>query len=424
MTWRDLKESRLFIFRGRANMAGMLELEEARARIFAAMEPLPKEAVALDAASGRCAAESVCSPLDLPPFDNSAMDGYAVRAADVATASPDSPAALRVVGREAAGEVFAGTVEAGTCVRLFTGSPLPDGADAVVMQEDTRLLAGAPDRIEVLDAVKPWENVRFRGEDVKRRAELVAAGERLTPGRLGLLAATGVREISVRRRPVVGVLATGSELIEAGTIWSPGKIYESNRVMIGALLSRAGAEARVFPLVPDTLEATRAALTNALTECDAVVTSGGVSVGELDFVKAAFEKQGGSMEFWKVSIRPGKPFVFGRRNGKFLFGLPGNPVSALVTFLLLVRPALLRWQGAVEVDLPFQECRLAEPLVNRGDRRHFVRVVVDDDGVASSAGQQSSHMLGSLAAATGLVDVPPGTTLPAGAVVRVWRMDW
>ena len=402
-------------------MRAMLELEEARARILAALTPLPVESVALSSAAERFTADAVMSPMDLPAFDNSAMDGYAVRAADVAGTSADAPLSLREVGRATAGAVFAGSLEKDCCVRVFTGSPLPAGADAVVMQEDTRI--HSPGQIEVLDAVKPWENVRFRGEDVKQGAELLAAGQRLNAGRLGLLAATGLASVSVRRQPVVGVLATGNELVEAGQPLHAGMIYESNRVMLEPLLAQAGAVARVFPLVPDTLEATRSALETAFAGCDAVVTSGGVSVGELDFVKAAFEKLGGKLEFWKVSIRPGKPFVFGRLGEKFLFGLPGNPVSALVTFLVLVRPALLHWQGAVEVELPSHFCTLAEALVNRGDRRHFVRVKVDADGMARPAGAQASHRLGSLAVANGLVDVPPGMTLAAGALARVWRLD-
>jgi molybdopterin molybdotransferase len=401
MIRRDFCESRLFIFPGHANMRAMLELEDARARILATLTPLPVESVAIASAAGRFAAGVMVSPLELPAFDNSAT--------------------LREIGRAAAGEVFQGGLESGACVRVFTGSPLPTGADAVVMQEDTRIKE--PGRIDVLDAVKPWENVRFRGEDVKQGMELIGAGQRLNASRLGLLAAVGMASVRVRRQPVVGVLATGNELVEAGQPLSPGKIYESNRVMLRPLLAQAGAAARMFPLVPDTLEATRAALERAFEECDAVVTSGGVSVGELDFVKAAFENLGGTQEFWKVSIRPGKPFVFGRLGKKFLFGLPGNPVSALVTFLMLVRPALLHWQGAADVELPSQACVLAEALANRGDRRHFMRVKVDAEGIARPAGAQSSHRLGSLAAANGLLDVPPGVTLAAGASARVWRLE-
>ena len=396
----------------------MLTYEEALARVLDAM-PSPKaEKVPVAEAAGRFLAEAVTSPLDLPPFDNSAMDGYAVRAADVATASVDKPVALRLVGQVGAGQVFQGSVGVQTCVRLFTGTPLPAGADAVVMQEDTR---ADGDTVLVLDRARPWENVRLRGEDVKAGAVIATTGTRLGAGHLNLLAAVGNASVRVTKRPRIALVSTGSELRPPGKPLAPGQIYESNRPMLGALLAECGAEVRAFPLVPDTLTRTRNALARASAECDAVVTTGGASVGKLDFVKAAFAELGGSQEFWKVAIKPGKPFIFGTLGGKFLFGLPGNPVSAFVTFLLLVRPALLRWQGASEVALPAHPGVLAEPLVNRGDRRHFVRVRVDGEGRVHSAGTQASHMLHSLAAANGLVEVPPGTTFAAGATVRVLR---
>jgi molybdopterin molybdotransferase len=378
------------------NIRTMLELEEARQRLFDAIQPLPAENAPLRDTAGRVLAEAVASPIDLPPFDNSAMDGYAVRSADVAAATAESPVSLKVAGHVPAGAVFTGTVQPGTCVRIFTGSPLPEGADAVVMQEDTRVEASQPGAVLILDRAKPWENVRFRGEDAKTGTVLARAGEAVTPGRIGLMAAAGISLVNVHRRPIVGLLATGSELIEAGQPLPPGKIYESNR----------------------------AALQQALDECDAVVTSGGVSVGELDFVKAAFEKLGGKMDFWKVAIKPGKPFVFGRRGEKLLFGLPGNPVSAMVTFLLLVRPALRRWQGATDVLPPVVHGILAEALTNHGDRRHFMRVRMDENGEVRSAGAQASHLLNSLALANGLAEVPPNTTLAAGAPVRVIRIDY
>ena len=401
----------------------MLQLEEARRRVLAAIEPLPAEAVPLSGAVGRVLAETILAPLDLPLFDNSAMDGYAVRAADLARARAEAPVALRLAGQVAAGETLAGGVSAGTCVRLFTGSPLPAEADAVVMQEDTRPSPDAPGQVLFLETVKPWENLRLRGEDVKRGSPLVQAGERLTAGAAGLLAAVGIREIRAGRRPVIGLLATGSELTEAGQPLAPGRIYESNRISLAPWLAEAGAVPRVFPLVRDTLAETRAALEQALAECDGVVTTGGVSVGELDFVKQAFVDLGGVMDFWKVAIKPGKPFVFGRCGGKFLFSLPGNPVSALVTFLLLARPALLRWQGAARVELPAMSGVLAEPLANRGDRRHFLRVIVDEQGGVRSAGAQASHFLSSLARANGLVEVPPATTLAEGTRVQVLRLE-
>lgn len=398
----------------------MLQLEEAVAQLLASIPAPVPESVSLAEAHGRVLAERVVSAVDLPPFDNSSMDGYAVRADDVAVAKAEIPVRLRVVGRVAAGESFAGEVMPGTCVRLFTGSPMPRGADAVVMQEDTRTEA---EDVLVLERAKPFENLRLRGEDIKHGAVLAEAGTEVTAGRLSLFAAVGLSQLRVGRRPVIGLLATGSELREPGAGLEPGQIYESNRAGLAALVRRAGAVSQVFPLVPDEPAATRGALTEAFNQCDAVVSSGGVSVGEMDFIKSAFQEVGGELNFWRVAIRPGKPFVFGRWREKFLFGLPGNPVSALVTFLLLVRPALRRWQGASDLSLPTCPGVLAEPLVNQGERRHFVRVRLERDGKVYSAGLQASHALSSLAAANGLVDMPPNTSWPAGTPVQVGQWE-
>ncbi len=401
----------------------MLQFEEALARILAALPPPVSEGIPLREACGRLLSERIPAPLDLPPFDNSSVDGYAARGADVAAASPASPVCLHLAGRVAAGESFTGEVAAGACVRLFTGSALPRGADVVIMQEDTRLDANRPNEVFILAPAKPWENVRFRGEDVKRGATLAEAGEVLTPGRLALLAAVGLARVQAGCRPIVGLLATGSELKDSGAPLAPGQIYESSRAGLAPLVQRAGAIATIFPLVPDALDLTLAALQRAIEECDILVTCGGVSVGEMDYVKTAFEQLGGNLEFWKVAIKPGRPFVFGRRGDKFLFGLPGNPVSALVTFLLLVRPALLRWQGAAGITLPACPGILAEPLANTGTHRHFMRVAMDAAGHVRSAGIQASHILSSFASANGLVEVPPKTTLAAGKTVSVLRWE-
>ena len=402
----------------------MLELEDAVARVLAAVPSPESERIPLAEAQGRVNLGRVLSPVDLPLFDNSAMDGYAVRAEDIAAAMAQAPVRLRVLGRAAAGQVFGGDVGAGTCVRVFTGSALPRGADAVVMQEDTRSEEGTePSQVWVLSAAKPWENVRLKGEDIKRGATLVEAGEQFSAGRVGLLAAAAMAEVSAGRRPVVGLLATGSELREPGQPLRSGQIYESNRIGLSGLVRSAGGLPRLLPLVPDDLEATREALLEAFEQCDVVVTSGGVSVGDMDFVKSAFEQAGGTLHFWRVAMKPGRPFVFGARRGKLLFGLPGNPVSAAVTFLLLVRPALFRWQGAKEVGLPTHPGVLAEALSNPGERRHFMRVRVDGEGRVYSAGLQASHALASLASANGLLDMAPGASLAKGAPVRVMRID-
>ena len=401
----------------------MLSLETALEKIFASLPASRIETRPVNESAGRILAGEVCAANDLPFFDNSAMDGYAVRSSDVTIANQQQAVLLRLIGEIPAGTVFSGNVSAGECVRIFTGSPVPSGADAVVMQEDTRVETGNPEEIQILDRARPFENIRLKGEDIKSGAHIGRTGQRVTAGLLNLLGAVGCASVSVNARPVVGVLATGDELRVPPDVPGPGEICESNRAMVAFMVNQVGGEAKTFPIVRDTLAATRAALEHAFTECDLVVTTGGASVGKHDYVKDAFAAMGGRQEFWKVAIKPGKPFVFGQVENKFLFGLPGNPVSAFVTFLMLVRPALLRWQGASDTVLPSHPGKLAEPLLNRGDRRHFVRVRVDSAGRVHSAGTQASHMLHSLAIANGLVDVPPATTLDSGSIVRVMRTD-
>jgi molybdopterin molybdotransferase len=403
----------------------MLELEQALEMILASI-PAPKsELIPLGEAHRRVAAEKILAGIDLPPFDNSSMDGYAVRAADIASATAQNPVSLPLAGRIAAGENFRGELSAGRCIRIFTGSTLPAGADAVVMQEDTQIDPNRQHEVLFLDSAKPWENIRFRGEDTKRGATIVAPGEILSAPHMALLAASGVAQVPAARRPPVALLATGSELKEAAdhATLAPGQIYESNRAALAPLIRSAGGIPKVLPIVPDDADETRSALSRAFAECDVVVTCGGVSVGEMDFVKSAFEDLGGQLQFWKVEIKPGRPFVFGRHREKLLFGLPGNPVSAFVTFLLLVRPALLRWQGAARVGLPASTGILAEPLANPGGRRHFMRVRIDVNGNVHSSGTQASHVLSSLALADGLMDVPPKTNLSAGTAVQVLRWE-
>jgi molybdopterin molybdotransferase len=401
----------------------MLELEVALDRILALLPAPELERIPLHAAHRRVLAENKVSAVDLPGFDNSAVDGYAVRSQDVQKATGASPVMLRLAGRVAAGESFKGELAGGSSVRLFTGAPLPRGADAVVMQEDTWTSAEVPDAVQILDGVKPWENIRFRGGDLKKGAAVAGAGDALTAARIQLLAATGSSEILVGRKPVTALLATGSELVEPGQPITDAKIHESNRLGLAALVNRAGGVPKIMPLVKDVLADTRAALDTAFQESDIVITSGGVSVGETDFVKSAFQALGGELQFWKVAIRPGRPFAFGRLHNKLLFGLPGNPVSAFVTFLLLVRPAIARWQGARDIALPSHLATLAEPFANQGNRRHFLRVIVDGLGNVRSAGSQESHLLGSLAAANALLDLAPGMTLAAGDAVKVMRWE-
>ncbi len=351
------------------------------------------------------------------------FDGYAVRAADVCQASRETPAVLKLVGEVPAGSAWPGEVRRGEAVRIFTGAPLPAGADAIVMQEDTSTVGATPGHVGVTEISRPWEGVRFAGEDVKAGSEVIRLGDRLTAGRLGLLAALGFGEISVGRRPVVGIFSTGDELVGAGVSLQPGQIFESNRTGLTPLLEASGAEVRDLGIVRDDLTATAAALKEAFAACDAVVTSGGVSVGEHDHVKRAFEAADGRLDLWRVAIKPGKPFAFGRLGNKCLFGLPGNPVSALVTCLLLVRPALLQMQGAAAVGPRTVRSSLGSPLGNDGARRHFVRVRFNAGATVEPCGLQASHALGGFAEAEGLVAVPGRTTLELGARVDVLLWD-
>jgi molybdopterin molybdotransferase len=293
------------------------------------------------------------------------------------------------------------------------------GADAVIMQEDTKVDG---ENVLALDAVKPWENIRFAGEDVKAGAGVAQAGDRVNAGLLGLLAATGVAEATVFKRPRIAILATGSELRAPGESLKPGEIFESNRLVVAALVRRIGAVAEIKPVVADDLTSTMTELREA-AGADAIITCGGVSVGEFDFVKSAIEQLGGALNFWRVAVKPGKPFLHATVLGKPLFGLPGNPVSSLVTFWLLVRPALLRMAGAGEVAPPMTLGELADEVSNKGDRRQFVRVRIDPNGLARMSGPQASHRLGSLAAANGLLDVPAGARWEAGRRVQVLRLD-
>jgi len=399
----------------------MLSLEAAREQLLSTVQPLAAESVPLASAAGRWLAADLASPLDLPPFDNSAMDGYAVPSAGLLQASPSQPRPLACRGETPAGGVPGPALGAGECWRIFTGAPLPAGADAVVMQEDTRIDPAQPETVWVQDAVRPWDNVRFRGEDLKTGAVIARSGERLNFAKLAVLGAVGRDKVSVTRRPVVGLLATGNELVEPGGERAPGQIFESNRVMIDALVRTAGCEPVIYPIVRDEPDATRTALMEAFARCEVVITTGGVSVGAHDYVRAAFEELGGRLEFWKLAIRPGKPFVWGRLRERHWFGLPGNPVSAAVTFLLLVRPALIRLQGGTDWNLPVTKATLASPVSNPGGRRHFVRVRLDERGGAIPVGLQGSHVLSGLAEAHGLLDVPPATTWAAGRSVEVLR---
>jgi molybdopterin molybdotransferase len=294
--------------------------------------------------------------------------------------------------------------------------------DAVVMQEDTTQ-GDSTNHIRIIEGVRPWENVRFAGEDLKKGTKIVAAGERIRAGQIALAGACGISHVPVGVMPKVALIATGNELVEPGQGLANGQIYESNRTTIAQLVEQAGGTPVTYPIVPDSLDRTVEALSTAFQECDVVVTSGAVSVGDHDLIKPALAQMGAELDFWKVAIRPGKPFVYGIQSGKAFFGLPGNPVSSFVTFLMLVRPALLRLQGARDLSLPTAMATLEEEFTNGSDRRHFVRVRMRHDGLVRSSGLQGSHVLTSLSQANALMDVPPRTRWEAGRKVKIMLLE-
>jgi molybdopterin molybdotransferase len=393
----------------------MITYEDALERVLKSLDPVPEVSMSLTDALGCCLAEEVRARVELPGFDTASMDGYAVRAAEVAKAGACLPCAFEVP----AGGVADRPLGAGECARILTGAPMPPGADAVAMQEDAER---EPDgRIRFLDGVKPWENVRFRGEDFRAGTRLLAAGQRLGAPQLALVAAAGHAEVRVHRKVRVVVMGSGDELRPPGSPLKPGEIHDSNSVLLGSLFRSAGAEVVALPILPDRLEATIAGLESAVSMGDLVVTAGGASVGDRDFLRPAWERLGGRLDFFRVAIKPGKPLFFGSLRGVPLLGLPGNPVSAFVTAVLIALPALRRLQGDARVGHPIALGTLTAPLSNPGDRRHFMRVILGDDGRVRSAGVQASHILGPLAQANGLVDVPPATEWPAGTGVRVLR---
>lgn len=379
-------------------------------------------------ALGRVLAQDVVSPVDVPPLDNSAMDGYAVRAADLAQAGREgvdaASATLPQAQRIAAGQVGA-VLQAGHCARIFTGAPVPEGADAVVMQEHTQ--PGAQEgSVHFTQPVEQGQNIRLRGEDIAAGQTVLRAGLRLGAAAMGVAASVGAAELTVFKRPRVAVLTTGNELVMPGQPLPPGAIYNSNRHTLRGLVQACGAVPQDMGIVPDKLDETRAALRRAAACSDLVISSGGVSVGEEDHLRNALLAEGG-LDFWALAIKPGKPFVFGwinREDGSraLYMGLPGNPVASFVTFLLLARPVL-----AVLAGEPW---RLPQPQRLRADfswpkadkRREFVRARLNAEGRPELYPNQGSGVLTSAAWADGLVDLAPGMTVQPGDEVAYLPM--
>lgn len=367
------------------------------------------ETVSVTDALGRVLAAPQTSALTVPPLDNSAMDGYAVRVADVAVAGVRLPVSQRIQ----AGAVGA-PLQAGTAARIFTGAPVPAGADAVLMQEYCGLEG---DEVVIHAQPHPGENIRRAGEDIQAGAQILAAGTRIGAAEMGLAASVGLAELPVYRKLKVACFFTGDELVTPGAPLLPGQIYNSNRYTLTGLVNDLGCELIDLGIVPDTLEATESALLRAASLADVIVTSGGVSVGEADYVKAAVEKLG-RVEMWKVAMKPGKPLVYGRVKKADFIGLPGNPVSAFVTFCLFVRPFLLKRMGAANVLYRAFAVQADFTWKKPGARREFLRAQLQANGKLALFPNQSSGVLTSCAWADGLVDLEIGQTIQPGDWVR------
>ncbi len=397
-----------------------LTVEEALGRILTGVPTMPPHEVRLQDALGRVLAEDATADRDVPPFTNSAMDGYAVRGADVARA----PARLRVVGDIAAGSVAGRGIGPGEAMRIMTGAPLPEGADTIVRVEDTdNGMAVVTVTVDTATGV----SVRQAGEDLRAGDVVLTRGTLLRPAEIGVLATMGRARARVVRAPLVAVLSTGDEVVELDAEIRPGQIRDANRYSLAAAVRTAGCEPWLLGIVPDSAQALRDALREAIA-ADAIVTSGGVSVGDHDHVKPVVSEMG-TMDFWSIAIRPGRPLAFGElRDGERrvpIFGLPGNPVSALLTFELFVRPALLRMSGQASVARPRTRARLLEHLDKPPHLRFFARGIHDPEaGTVRTTGPQGSGILRSMAQANCLIDLPPGASQhEAGQTVDVILTD-
>lgn len=404
-----------------AARAPLLSLDEALARLTQAVQPFgaaQMQHVSTFDALGRVLAEAVRSVVDVPPADNTSMDGYAMRCADVPAAGTTLPVSQRIPAGVAGAPLVPGTA-----ARIFTGAQVPAGADAVVMQEQCVALEG--NRVRVDTVPHPGQWIRRRGEDVRADSIVLPKGTRLTPQALGLAASVGAATLPVSRRPRVALFSTGDELVMPGEPLKPGAIYNSNRFTLRALVQALGCECTDFGIVPDRLDATRDALRRAAEGHDLIVTSGGVSVGEEDHIKPAVEAEG-HVDLWQMAIKPGKPLAFGevRRGGlsapghAYFLGLPGNPVSSFITFLLVVRPVLLHLQGVLDWQPRGVPLRADFDWPKPDKRREFLRVRRNAAGGLDLFANQSSGVLTSAVWGDGLLDNPPGQTIRAGDTVN------
>ena len=388
---------------------GLLAVDEALARLLAEARPVADiEEVPTLEATNRILARAQRSTMDVPPMDNSAMDGYAVRLSDLKDRN-----SLSVKQKIMAGSVGK-PLEPGTASRIFTGAPIPPGADAIVMQEHASIEG---DQVRLKKKPKAGEWIRRVGSDVKKGGEILPAGKRLLPQDTGLAASVGIKTLPVFRKVRLGLFFTGDELVMPGEPLAPGRIYNSNRYTLRGLGEVFGCEVRDYGIVPDSLAATRETLRRAAGECDVIVTSGGVSAGEADYVKPALEAEG-KLLMWRIAMKPGRPLAFGSIRNAFFIGLPGNPVSSFVTFLIFVRPFLLRTQGVSQVEPKIIQARADFDWPEPDARREFLRVKWNAQGGLDLYPTQDSAVLTSTAWADGLVDNPAGHAIRKGDLVR------
>ncbi len=394
--------------------ANLLDFDEARARLLAyATAPVAHEFLPLLQSLGRILAVAITSPIHVPGFDNSAMDGYALNVADISCTSVVFP----VVQRIAAGQTGQ-PLAANTAARIFTGAPIPEGCNLVVPQEQTTV---ENDAITLTHPVSMHQHIRRKGEDIFAGAEVLSAGQRLGPQHLAMAASIGIASLTVFKPLTVGVFFTGDELTDPGQPLAPGAIYNSNRYAINGLLMQLGCQIKDYGIVRDSAQATRDALQDAAVENDVVMTCGGVSVGEEDHVKAAVQALG-QLDLWQISMKPGKPLAYGKVGTADFIGLPGNPVSAFVTFLLMARPFLLKRMGARDTDLRYLTAQAGFNWPRPDKRREFLRVRLERDTAGQETLQlwpnQGSGVMSSLAWADGMVDLPAQTCVEAGDNVR------
>lgn len=399
----------------------MLTAQQALDHLLSHAKPVSEsENVPMQSALGRVLAKNVDSLVDVPPLDNTSMDGYAVRTADTQTAG----SSLKIAQRIPAGSVGT-TLEPGTAARIFTGAPVPEGADAVVMQEDCAVQEGAADQVRINIAPVPGQWIRRRGEDLTAGKTALTAGVFLRPQELGVAASAGLTHLNVRRRVKVAAFFTGDELSLPGEPLKPGGIYNSNRDTLLACLKSLGCDATDFGIVPDNLGATRDTLRKASKDHDLIITSGGVSVGEEDHIKPAVTAEG-RLDLWQIAIKPGKPLAFGAvkksdepKDGEAWFiGLPGNPVSSFVTFLLFVRPFILKLQGRSEGQVQSYPMRADFDWLKADRRNEFLRVKINTQGGLDLFPNQSSGVLTSASWGDGLIDCPPGQPIKSGDMVK------